>query len=116
VLLPPLSSTLRRAADTHFPCIGYVTSDNATSGHIRPVIYEVVEIVSELVTDLQMSSLSVGDCPEYDIIKLTAIMFKVFVDSPMLLAFSRALILLFYRSSSNPLALRTDYALTSEPT
>jgi hypothetical protein len=74
-----------RPAHPYYPFIAHLTSVNATEGHIRPVVNEVVEIVAELTSGLRGSSLSscANGCTQIDIVELIAITLKVLVIYPV---------------------------------
>ena len=60
--------------------IGCVNSNNATAGSVGPIITEVTEIVSDLVSGLRGSSLS--GCTTQDILELVATLLKVLFPLP----------------------------------
>ena len=96
------------------PCIAYITSVNATSDCIGPVLDEVVQVVAELISALQALTLSDCACTANDIIELLASTLKVFMISPFA-NLSLTLISLYDRSSSNPFKLCPVHILDSGP-
>jgi len=59
----------------------YVTTVNATSDSITPVLDEVCGILAELINDLSLSSLSFCDCTVHDIIALIAITLEIIFEA-----------------------------------
>ncbi|KAI0002112.1 hypothetical protein BJV74DRAFT_817006 [Russula compacta] len=75
--LKALISSTNLALQSAVQPLNYLTSANETSDCIGPVIYEVVVIVTELVSDLQGSSLSGCGCTTHDIVELIAITLNI---------------------------------------
>jgi hypothetical protein len=84
----------------------FVTPANATSDCLIPIVDQAVEIIGDLVSTLERSSLSGCDCTSYDILILTATTLKVLV-IPLSSIFLLRSYSPYDRSSSNPLALHS---------